>query len=285
MVTNPFSTDPAAPSLTEGDSGALRDLIRAHSGLRVEGYKLEYALLAAWPTLRAAGVTDVPGLLRALTTDGARLWPAFLPFLTVNETYFMREPRQLEDFMNVALPELRQRAVARGDLRLNVMSSPCSTGEEPYSLAILLAHAQVPARILGADIDEVALARAERGVYTPNSFRAVDAAWRDAHFAEAGPNAWSLAPAYRATVAFQKLNLVTCETVLPGRRFDAIFCRNVLIYFDRPTQLDVIRQLRHLLHPGGYLFLGHSEMFFGVDLGLEVVSTEGATMYRRPLTP
>ncbi len=287
MTTDRLPQDPLAapPGLSPAEVDGLRDLIRAHSGLRVEGYKLEYALAAAWPSLRAAGIADAGGLLRGLTFQGARLWPVFLPFLTVNETYFMREPRQLEDFVARAVPELRARAVGRGDLRLNVLSAPCSTGEEPYSLAFLLGRAQVPSRILGADIDQAALARAERGLYAPNAFRAVDDAWRAAHFDEVGPGMWAVGPALRAGVSFQRFNLMGAAAELAGRRFDAIFCRNVLIYFDRPTQLEVIRQLRQLLHPGGYLFLGHSEMFFGVDLGLEVLSTEGSTMYRRPAAP
>lgn len=285
MSTNPFVPEPlvAPPPFTPAEADEVKRLIRAYSGLRVEGYKLEYALAAAWPTLRALGIADAAALIRDLTLHGQRLWPAFLPFLTVNETYFMREPRQLEDFMARAVPELRARSAARGDVRLNLLSAPCSTGEEPYSLAILLARARIPARVLGADIDPVALGRAERGVYGPNAFRAVEEAWRAAHFEATAPNAWAIAPAYRTAVSFWRLNLMDAAQTFAGRRFDAIFCRNVLIYFDRPTQLEVIRQLRQLLHPGGYLFLGHSEMFFGVDLGLEVLSTEGATMYRRPL--
>ena len=285
--TNPFHPAPpgAVPALTEAECDALRELIRSHCGLRVEGYKLEYALAAAWPSLREAGIGDVGGLIRALSSPAASLWTGFLPFVTVNETYFMREPRQLDEFMARALPELRARAAERGELWLNVLSAPCSTGEEPYSLAMALADAHVPVRIMGADIDAVALARAERGVYGANAFRAVDEAWRDAHFVAQGNGLWSVAPAYRGAVLFKPLNLLAAAATLPGRRFDTIFCRNVLIYFDRATQLEVIRQLRQLLHPGGYLFLGHSEMFFGVDLGLEVVNTEGATMYRRPPAP
>lgn len=268
-------------TLAEPEAARLQALVREYCGLRVEGYKLAYALAAAWPTLRGLGIAEPSALIRELTSAASRLWPVLVPFLTVNETYFRREPRQLEDFLALALPGLRARALARGDLALAVLSAACASGEEAVTLAVLLAQARAAGRVTGIDLDPVVLAKAEAATYGPNAFRAVDAAWRDAHFVPAGAARWAVRPEVRARVTYQRANLLQVEAQLAGRRFDAIFCRNVLIYFDRPTQLEVIHQLRRMLHPGGVLCLGHSEMFFGVDLGLAVIQAPGSTMYRR----
>lgn len=277
---------PRAVALAGPDEAqALTDRIQRFCGLRIDGHKLIHALASGWDALARMGVADVGALLRQLPPGGGGLWPTLLPYLTVNETYFMREADQLADFVAIALPELRARAFARGGFALEVLSAACSTGEEAYTLAGLMREARTTARVLGIDLDPVALTRAAAGVYGPGAFRAVDAAWRESRFDALGPTAWSVRAAARGGVAFEPVNLLGVEAALAGRRFDAIFCRNALIYFDRPTQLDVIRQLRAVLHPGGFLALGHSEMFFGVDLGLEVVRGPGSTLYRRPERP
>jgi chemotaxis protein methyltransferase CheR len=275
--------DPVAssfPALKPEDVTQLQELIKSHCGLRVDAVKLDHSLYRAWPTLVAMGVGEVPALVRQLAANAPRLWAAFLPFLTINETYFLREPKQLEDFVELAVPELRARAAGRAAPGLRVLSAACSTGEEVYTLAMLMTDAGVRGRVLGVDIDPEALAIAEGASYGPNSFRGVDPAWRAQRFAEVGANRWQVSASYRELASFQRVNLLAAETALAGQRFDAIFCRNVLIYFDRPTQLSVLQQLRRMLVPGGYLFLGHSEMFFDVDLGLEVKSTARSTMYQ-----
>jgi chemotaxis protein methyltransferase WspC len=134
--------------------------------------------------------------------------------------------------------------------------------------------------VTGFDIDPQALATAEAGVYGANAFRGVGPAWRDARFTAAGPTTWRVKAGCGEPVSFRQGNLLHVGAALGAERFDAIFCRNVLIYFDRPTQLAVIHQLRGLLVPGGCLFLGHSEMFFNEDLGLEMVATARSTMYQ-----
>jgi chemotaxis methyl-accepting protein methylase len=143
-----------------------------------------------------------------------------------------------------------------------------------------LADARCRGRVLGVDIDPEALAIAEAAIYGPNSFRGIDPAWRDARFDPLELGRYRVGALQREPVEFQRANLLHVERDLAGQRFDAIFCRNVLIYFDRPTQLAVLAQLRRLLVPGGFMFLGHSEMFFDVDLGLAVRSTQRATMYQ-----
>lgn len=268
------------PSISPDENERLQALIKAHCGLRVDASKLAFSLQRAWPDLAHLGITGVSALIRQLTLAGRAVWPVLMPFLTINETYFMREPRQLEDFVAQAVPGLRQRASARGDMTMRVLSAACSTGEEPYTLAMLLEEAKVRVRVIGVDIDPQVLLAAEGAIYGANSFRGVSPEWRAERFEAAGPKAWRVKAAYREVVAFRQGNLLQLGASFAAERFDAIFCRNVLIYFDRPTQLAVIDQLRRLLVPGGCLFLGHSEMFFNEDLGLEMVATSRSTMYQ-----
>jgi chemotaxis protein methyltransferase CheR len=268
------------PALAPDEIERLQALIKDHCGIRVDASKLNFSLQRAWPVLARHGVTDVAALIRGLTFQARAMWPVLLPFLTINETYFMREPKQLEDFLARALPALRARATQRGEMGLRVLSAACSTGEEAYTLAMLLEEVPVRAKIVGVDIDHEALTTAEGATYGAYSFRGVTPEWRAERFEVASPSTWRVRPAYRDKVSFKQGNLLQVDSLFAGQRFDAIFCRNVLIYFDRPTQLAVIHQLRRLLVPGGFLFLGHSEMFFNEDLGLEMVTTERSTMYQ-----
>jgi chemotaxis protein methyltransferase CheR len=268
------------PALAPEDAQRLQALIQEHCGLRMETSKLTFSLQRAWPALGRLGITDIPTLIRQLTFLSRSVWPVLMPFLTVNETYFMREPKQLDDFMVQALPGLRRRAAERGELGVKLLSAACSTGEEAYTLTMMLEDADVSARVLGVDIDHEALARAEGATYGAHSFRGLSAAWRAERFEEASPNTWRVKPSYRHHVSFKQGNLLQVDTLLAGERFDAIFCRNVLIYFERATQLAVIQRLRRLLWPGGCLFLGHSEIFVNEDLGLEMITTYRSTMYQ-----
>ena len=259
----------------------LQVLIRRYAGLRVDGTKIAYALARAWPELAAQGVADVDALIHELGYLAGRLWLTWLPYVTINETYFMRETPQLEEFMAVAVPGLVARARAQGRGELNVLSAACSTGEEAYTLAILLHEAGVRARVTGVDVDPRAIAAAEAATYQANAFRGLSAEWRARRFDPRDDGSWWVKDVYRAHASFHRGNLLAIETTLGGPPFDAIFCRNVLIYFERDEQLRVVRALGRKLVGGGFLCLGHSELFFGEDLGLVPRISGRATMHQR----
>jgi chemotaxis protein methyltransferase CheR len=275
----------APNSLEPAQLETLRGLIKRFAGLRIDATGLSFALSRAWPTLAERGVTDVPALINELSFASGRLWLDFLPFVTINETYFMREASQLAVFKDLAIPNLIKMAAKRGDPTLRILSAACSTGEEPYSLAILLAESGCVPEVLGIDIDPAVIAHAQAGIYGPHSFRGTTDIWRKAHFEPLTAGTWQVAPAIQKRVQFRRQNVLAVETALAGHRYHAIFCRNVLIYFERQTQLDVVRQLGRLLLPGGYLCLGHSELFFGEDLGLSANVTDRATIYQRQEQP
>lgn len=179
--------------------------------------------------------------------------------VVVPETWFFRDPAAFAAMAAMARAAIVENP-ARPELRL--LSLPCSSGEEPFSMAIALLDAGLPAnrfRIDGVDISARVLELASRASYGPNSFRGQDIAFRARHFKPIGPTRWQLSDEARARVKFQQGNLFAPD-FLPGRGiYDIIFCRNVLIYFDQETQERALQVLLRLLAPGGYLFVGPSE--------------------------
>lgn len=178
--------------------------------------------------------------------------------VVVPETWFFRDRGAFTALLEVALPEwLRTHSL--GVFRL--LSIPCATGEEPYSLAMALLDATLPTQrfqIDAFDVSERALESARRAVYGRRSFRGADLTFRDRYF-KPGEGGYELAPAVRQGVRFYQRNLLTPTLVDEADRYDVIFCRNLLIYFDRPTQDRAISVLGRLLAPGGMLFVGPSE--------------------------
>jgi chemotaxis protein methyltransferase CheR len=205
--------------------------------------------------------------------------------LTTNKTDFFREPDHFRILTDTVLPDL----CARGD-RLKLWSSACSTGAEPYTLAMVVDHflqsrratlgGLPPPFILATDISGEVLAAAKLGIYPEEMIAPVPPEWRRRYLLRARNRASGkvrIAPALRTMVHFGKLNLMASEYPA-DRDFDVIFCRNVLIYFDRAGQAAVLHRLCAHLRPGGALVLGHSETINGFDLPVQPI---GHTIFRR----
>jgi chemotaxis protein methyltransferase CheR len=207
-------------------------------------------------------------------TTGAAL-EGMIDALSTNHTSFLREPEHFEFLRQEVLPRLPAR------VPVEVWSAACATGEEAWTLAIVLLEALGPGgfRVSGSDVSHKALAFAGRACYPADRCEALPAGWLASHFIPEGRpvKAWRVSDAVRRAVAFRHLNLV--ESYFWGRRFPVIFCRNVLIYFDAPTQAHVIRQIEECLEPGGYLFVGHAESLTRMDHSLEYVRP---AVYRKP---
>jgi chemotaxis protein methyltransferase CheR len=203
--------------------------------------------------------------------------------VTTNKTDFFREPGHFSYLVEKALPEL----TARGDggRPLLVWSAGCSTGEEPYTLAIVLSeyalsHPGFRFRILATDISTTVLAKAEMGVYSDDTVNPVLSALRRKYFMrsrDARSDRMRVVPELRRLVEFRRLNFMDDDFGIADKA-DAIFCRNVIIYFDRPTQERILRKLAHHLVPRGYMFVGHSETLHDMDLPLAPVAP---ALYRR----
>ena len=203
--------------------------------------------------------------------------------VTTNKTDFFREPGHFTFLSEKALPELFSRAEYGRPLL--VWSAGCSSGEEPYTLAIVLSefaerHAGFRFRILATDISTRVLDKAEAGVYTAETAEPVPAALRRKYFLRSRDRDASrvrVIPELRRLVEFRRLNFMDADYGV-SEKADAIFCRNVIIYFDRPTQQRILRKLASYLLPGGYLFVGHAETLHDMDLPLTPVAP---ALYRR----
>jgi chemotaxis protein methyltransferase CheR len=204
---------------------------------------------------------------------------ALIDALTTNHTSFFREPAHFDFLRQTILPRLRDRD------RIAIWSAACSTGEEPYSIAFCLAEelgeaALAKTRILATDISTQVLASAEIGAYPAERFEGFPERQLHRHLlcGEKRFKDWyRVKPALRAAVEFRRLNLM--ESFSHVGRFPVIFCRNVMIYFDKPTQQDLANRLADCLEPGGYLLIGHAESLNAVEHPLEYVHP---AVYRQP---
>ncbi len=201
--------------------------------------------------------------------------------VTTNKTDFFREPKHFDYLMGTVMPRLRD----EGTRRLRVWSAACSTGAEPYTLAMLLDafaqdHGGPDFGILATDLDSEVLHTARRGIYPASMLDPVPPALRNRYAMKASDpkrGEMRIVPALRSAIGFAQMNLMDARYPV-GDPMDIIFCRNVLIYFDKPTQEKVVRRLAECLRPGGLMFLGHSESITGFDLPLKAVAN---TVFRR----
>jgi chemotaxis protein methyltransferase CheR len=201
---------------------------------------------------------------------------ALIDALSTNHTSFLREASHFDFLLKRVLPALRKRS------SIDIWSAPCSTGEEPYSIAVtLLEQLGMPPkpalRIRATDISTKALAVAKKGAYTADRLGLMPVPLIRKYFTQTGPGSFQIAAEVRRMIEFERFNLI--EPMRATRAFPVIFCRNVMIYFDKPTQERVVTTLSQFLEPGGYLMIGHSESLMGVRHGLEYVQP---AIYKKP---
>ncbi|MGC9967527.1 MAG: protein-glutamate O-methyltransferase [Syntrophobacteraceae bacterium] len=222
--------------------------------------------------LRQTGIGTYEEYFKYITSEKTPVeFIHFLDSISTNLTYFFREPQHFDFLEQVALPELIARKQKDRDFRIRIWSSGCSTGEEPYSLAMcMLGHLQEISRwdlrILGTDISTRALESAIKGVYSEEKVLKVPSSFRHANFNKiAGKNErpeYEIAPHVKRLVTFHRLNLKDHYPF--SGRFDFIFCRNVMIYFDKKTQQELVNRMTSFLSHGGYFYVGHSESLTGL---------------------
>jgi chemotaxis protein methyltransferase CheR len=238
---------------------------------------------------------------RLLTSrEGKTELTALLDNLIVNETSFFRAKPQLELFQKTILEQILNKKQANRDWSLRVWSAGCSTGQEPYSLAMLICDAlayyylrnpsafEMPSpkpivpppwkvEVLASDMSYSGLLTAQQGVYSDAQLETVDYTSRLRYFDKLADK-YSVKPALKSLIQFDFHNLKT--DFLP-RRNDIIFCRNVMIYFDEPEQKRLIEKFYHCMNPEGYLFVGHAESLFGLSTKFRMIHLNNATAYQR----
>jgi chemotaxis protein methyltransferase CheR len=189
-------------------------------------------------------------------------WQNLVNAMTVNETYFLREEYQFDAMVQGMLPEIARTRPAGSAVK--IWSSPCSTGEEPYSIAIHLLDRWDRAddfniEIHATDIDSRVIAQARRGVYGPRSLQRLSAAQRARYFSPAGDGDFQIREELRDSIDFDVVNIVDPGNMTRYRGMDIIFCRNLLIYFDDVSRREAVELFYECLKPGGFICLGHSE--------------------------
>jgi chemotaxis protein methyltransferase CheR len=264
--------------MTAGDLRRIAARAQETLGLAISEDKRQMVYSRLSRRLRALGLPSFSAYLDLLeSTAGAVEQELFANALTTNLTAFFREAHHFEHFERALL------IPPAGDpsRRLRIWSAGCSTGEEAYSLAMVL-HARAPAlagrdcRLLATDLDTEVLAFAARGVYGSDRLRGLPARFRTAQFLSSGEESAAVAEGVRRLVTFRTLNLV--EPWPFKGAFDFIFCRNVLIYFSAAHKARAIERMAALLRPGGLLYLGHSETIRDAH---PLLAAEGHTIYRR----
>src|SRR5918911_2648375 len=251
----------SSPDLGNAEFHRIRSLVYRLSGIDLHPGKEGLVKSRLAKRLRALGIATFQDYLAHLERDASGEERAVMvDVLTTNKTSFFREAQHFDHLRDHVLPALRSRG---GTMRL--WSAACSTGEEPFSIAMLLSDELGPqrassARILATDISARVLSHATAGVYGEDALRDVPQPLVSRHFTLASTTparAYRASDALRSMVRFARLNLIG---PWPMRGpFDVIFCRNVMIYFDEPTQQRLVQRFWEILAPGGYLFVGHSE--------------------------
>ncbi|MEJ2479612.1 MAG: protein-glutamate O-methyltransferase CheR [Acidihalobacter sp.] len=267
--------------LTEAEYDAFREFLARSSGI-VLGDQKHYLVVSRLSRLaRESGLDSLSELLARLPRDRALAREA-IEAMTTNETSWFRDRHPYLNLRDHILPELGARSRS-----LRIWSAACSSGQEPYSISIMVDESQrmhplVPApqvQIIGTDVAERVIREAQLATYDRFSMgRGIDDELRARYFMQQGET-WDLSAKVKSRVSFRVFNLLESYATLG--RFDVIFCRNVLIYFSPATKEDVLRRLAQALNPGGYLMLGAAETVGSAAEFLELVRFGTGSAYRR----
>jgi chemotaxis protein methyltransferase CheR len=271
--------------ISAADYTRLRRLIYEEAGIALGSERATMLEVRIRHRLKKLAIPSYREYCRYLFSDEGRERElvSLIDVVTTNKTDFFREPRHFDFLASTALPEFSAATSHRRPMR--VWSAGCSTGEEPYTLAIVLSeygltHPGFSFRILATDISTAVLRQASPGIYSSNAVRPVPAALKVKYLMrgrEPGSSRMRMVPELRRLVEFRRLNFMDPDYGLSALA-DVIFCRNVIIYFDRPTQQQILGKLTACLAPGGFLFVGHAESLHDMKLPLAPVAP---SLYRK----
>jgi len=274
--------------LSEEEFRLLRDFIHEKFGLFFDDGQrntLRSRLAARVSSLDLLSFEDYYHYLRFGPQKNEEL-SRMASHLTNNETYFFREQPQLQVFQEHVLRSIKDRKARNGERRLRVLSAGCSTGEEIHTLAMIIYDSgqffwNWDVELFALDVDEAALDKARRGIYFHNSFRGLSPAVRERHFSKEGPGERVKEP-LRRLIKFRQGNLMDAQSFEGLHPLDAIFCRNVLIYFSDQAIRKVVDHFWRALVPEGYLLLGHAESLSRITDMFTPIRFPGAMIYQKP---
>jgi chemotaxis protein methyltransferase CheR len=293
VITAPLQSAAAIEGAPDAELVRIRDLVYQVAGIFHPDNKLRLLLDRCGRRMKELKTNTLHEYLECLTVKPTRQKEliALLNELTIGETCFFRNQPQLDALRQIVMPKIIEAKATLPVRHLRFWSAGCSTGEEPYTLSMLLLE-ESDARlkdwiveIVATDLNERSLAHAKIAVYGSYSTRHLPAHYRQKYFAPVGDQL-QLGPAARSAVHFSRANLADHDSPPFTNGADVIFCCNVLIYFDLASKRRVIQSFYRDLLPHGYLFLGHSESLYGVSDDFRLVHFPGATAYvkgERPL--
>jgi|SRR5919204_816156 chemotaxis protein methyltransferase CheR len=300
-VTNPVFSETVPLPISEEELKLLQMLVYEECGLHFDHRRSHFLQDRILRRMRACKSPTFFSYYRLLTSsEGKTELATLLENLAIHETSFFRNKAQFDLFHKTVLEELLQRKQERRDCTLRVWSAGCSTGQEPYTIAMLMCDAlsyyylrnplpyEMPVpkplvpppwkiEVLASDISYTALRSAQEGIYTETQMESVDFTYRLRYFDKVGDR-YAVKKTLKDLLRFDFHNLKT--EFLPQRN-DIIFCRNVMIYFDQAEQSRLVEKFHRCLNPDGYLFIGHAETLFGISEKFRMIHRDNGTAYQR----
>jgi chemotaxis protein methyltransferase CheR len=284
-MVNPGASGGGAVRVTQDDVRRLCEFLYRRTGMSFDDNKRYYIDRRLAERIAATGSSSFQSYFARLRSDADHEIEHLVNAFTVNETYFYREDHQLRCMTSDLLGLILRRKKAEDAIR--IWSIPCSTGEEPYSIAMWLMEnwPEVDTHnieIVGSDIDTRALKVAGEGIYGRRALMRLSPQMIERYFARLEGDHVRIDPGLTESVQFTRANLIDTRDMARYRDFDIVFCRNVLIYFDDASRRIAAENLYDCLRPGGYICLGHSETMSRISPLFSVCRFPDATVYQRP---
>jgi len=269
--------------ITDADLNEIRTLIEQRSAVHLDESRERFLMSRVHEYAEEESLRSGAELLHRIRSSGSE-YDAFLERMLTQETSFFRYPAVYEALGKTILPEVQERKFWQNPRTLRIWSAGCSTGEEPYSIAITLCESlKFPEaweiEILATDISRRALRHAEKGAYSKRSLQELSMREVDTYFTGA-KHGFHVRPRIRRMISFAQMNLA--EPMYVGK-MDCIFCMNVLMYFTEQRRLSILRGFYEALEPGGYFMLGHSETLTHTPVKFEAVTIGECRLYRKPI--
>jgi chemotaxis protein methyltransferase CheR len=273
-----------APKLSCEEFAKFRDLVYDTCGIFFADNKQYFLEARLSPRLEVHGLPSFSAYYRLITTRKQEK-EALLDSITTHETSFFREMAQFQALKSNIFPELIARKQSSAK-RIRIWSAACSSGEEPYTISMLVSEdpilSKAPWRVelIGTDLSETILERAQKGIYTEYALRNTSSLYRTKYFTVFG-NEYHIKRQLFSRTRFARLNLCDSAKMKSMRGFDIVFCRNTLIYFNSESKTQVVENLYDSLVPGGYLFLSMTESLFGISNRFSTIRLAGGVLYRK----
>jgi chemotaxis protein methyltransferase CheR len=269
--------------VTGHELSEIRALIEGRSGILFDGSRDRFFLTRVQEHVEANRLAHGSDLLRIIRASNVE-YDALLARLLTQETSFFRYPDVFDAFQKRVLPEMHMKKFWENPRRLRIWSAGCSTGEEPYSIAMAIADTLEfmdawEIQLLATDISRSALQQAERGMYSRSAVERLAPKQVEAYFARVDDQ-FMVKPRIRNLISFAPMNLA--QPVYVGR-FDCIFCMNVMIYFSEERRNALVQRFHDYLEPGGYLFLGHAETAANAPVKFKTITHGDSRIYQKPL--